>query len=1160
MKAIQKRKKVFLLRISAALLILAICGGTVFTGYPAYADDGGGDAAAPAIDVSMPAVDTSASPDASTTSSDIEVSTADTDVDTAVTDTEITADDGMATEVDSAVSDEDTSVAVEDDSTPVADTEVTADDGAVAEIGENTPVSDLEPSVEDASAPIGDTEVDDSATVDTEVSDAQAYASTGQSDYMPGDTVDISGEGFTPNAEVAVTLTKPDGTATEWTVTANDAGQIATSYELADGIEGVYFVSLNDGNSTGATMFTDPVTVLLPNGNGSVRQLSGYPSGDTNNYQKVDDAPPGPVPDDDSTYVYTTNTAVRRDLYNMGNLTDTVKPNDPVDLHSTSHATGVWSSNPTVVMVWTGVSDPGSATANNITVKAICRTTAASAGGSAAVGVRTSSGTESWSTAGTLGTSYGQFSSTYTTNPSTGQPWTYTDINNLQAGVRLASPSSSSQARSTMVWLEVDSNDTMASGVYRYYYEFDDSTPDLYMANQGTGVQHTVSQTLASGKHTFYVYARDNASNNSSTISSGQYWIDVTNPTLNTSRTPAANGNGWNNTNVTASYTASDAHSGLATPSSGSVVVSTEGASQSVTFTAVDKVGNTSSKTVSGINIDKTKPTISGSTSPGATPYGWNNTDVTVHFDASDILSGIATVTPDVIISAEGTNRSASGTATDLAGNSASTTVSGINIDKTNPTISGSRTPNANAHGWNNSDITVSFTANDTLSGVATVTPNTVLSSEGANQFVTGTATDKADNSASTTVSGINIDKTGPTVSGSVSPGATPYGWHNTDVTVQFNAEDNLSGVDTVTPDVILSAEGANQSASGSATDLAGNSASTTVSGINIDKTDPTISGSRTPNANANGWNNNDVMVSFTAEDTLSGVDTVTPDTTLSSDGAGQSVTGTAIDKAGNSASIAVSGINIDKTDPTLADDLSRTGMNEITVTLTGNDALSGVDFIRYSTDDGATWTTVYSPTTTFTISGVGEYNLSNLVFDIAGNEYMMGRVISLEGPVAGETALNPTLEIDVMGTVAIYPVTSDGKLLADVKVASPDNTLVLVIPSGGQILNEDGTPASQVQIVASETAVAPAGYKIVSAYQFTPSGIIFSKEATLSTNHAQEKMLEDGTVVMAFYDEAAGQWAGLGYSGRVAELETPNTVISQISGTGSFAVLARVP
>ena len=1138
MRAIQKGKKMFLMRISIALLILAICGGSVSTGYPAYADDGG-DAVTPAVDVNAPVIDISTPTDTSVPASDAEAP----------------AVDAAAVEADASTPDVETLDTVVDTGAPVADAEVAVDDVTETEVDDTTPVSDLETPADNASAPIDDTHVADATVGDTAVSDAQASAATGQADYMPGDTVDISGDGFAANAEVTVTLTKPDGSETQWIVDADDSGQITTNYELTDGFKGAYFVSLSDGDNTGATLFTDPVTVLIPNGNGAATQLSDYPSAGSN-WQKVDDG----TPDGDTTYVYTNNTSTsgRRDLYAIGNLTDTVKPDNPV-LSSTTHTPNVWSNNPVVTMVWNGVSDPGSPSANSVTVKAICKTSAAAPGGSASVGVRPQGGTtEWWSAAGTLGTDYGQFSSQWDTNPRTGQPWTYTDVNNLQAGVRLKSSSSSTQARSTMVWLEVDSDAALASGVYRYYYEWNDSTPNNWMANQGTGVQHSVTQTLAQGTRTFYVYARDNANNNSSTISSGPYLIDLTNPNISTSRTPAPNGNGWNRTDVTASYTASDALSGLVTPPSGSYVFTTEGQSQSHDFTATDRAGNTNSATVT-VNIDKTNPTVSGSPNPGANSNGWNNTNVVVHFTGNDTLSGIATVTPDVTISSEGINRSASGTATDRAGNSASTTVSGINIDKTDPTINGSRTPGANANGWNNNDVTVSFTASDMLSGVDTLTPNTTLSSDGAGQSVTGTATDKASNSASTTVSGINIDKTDPTISGSVSPGATPYGWHNTDVTVDFTAEDNLSGIDTVTPDATLSLEGAGQSASGTATDRAGNSASTTVSGINIDKTDPTISGSRTPGANAHGWNNSDVTVSFTANDALAGIDTVTPDTTLSSDGAGQSASGTATDRAGNFASTTVGGINIDKTNPALTDELSRTGMDEITVTLTGNDALSGVDFIRYSTDGGGTWTTVYSPTTTFTISGAGEYNLSNLVFDIAGNEYMMDRAFSIEEPVAGEIASNQTLVIDVMGTVAAYPVTPDGRLLADVKVASPDNALMLDIPSGGQVLNEDGSPASQVQIMASETANVPAGYQIISAYQFVPAGIIFSQEATLTMNYAQEKMPENSAVVMAFYDEATGKWAGLENSGQVAELEVTDVVTSHISGAGTFAVLAKV-
>ncbi len=1081
-----------------------------------------------------------------------EADTTVTDSDTSAFDAEALAEDAsaeavdtFATEGDATAPGENTSATTEDADAPAFDAEAPSVDASAEDADTIAPDADTAAQDEDTSAP-----------VDAGV----ASASTGQSDYMPGDTVDISGEGFAPNAEVTVTLTKPDGTATEWTVTADDAGQIVTNYELTDGIDGAYFVSLCDGNNAGATLFTDPVTVLSPNGNGAVTQLTDYPSAGSN-WQKVAD-----VTNDDTTYVYTTNTAGRKDLYAIGNLTDTVKPDDPV-LSSTTHATGVWSNNPTITMVWNGVSDPGSSSANSVTVKAICRTTAATPGGSASVGVKPQGGTESWATAGALGTTYSQFSSEWDTNPTTGQPWTYADINNLQAGITLKSPSSSSQARSTTVWLEIDSAAALASGVYRYYYEWNDATPDLYMANQGTGVQHSVTQTLTQGTRTFYVYTKDNTGNNSNTISSGPYLIDLTKPTVTTSRTPAANSYGWNKTNVTASYTARDALSGLVTPASGSYVFTTEGANQSTTFTATDQAGNTTTKAVT-VSIDKTKPTISGSPSPGANAYGWNNTNVIVHFIGDDALSGIATVTPDVTITSEGTNRSATGTATDKAGNkSDSIKVGGINIDKTAPKVTGSPDRPAIYNGWYNGPVTISWTATDSLSKVNTtntgndLSPDTV-SNEGM-QIATATAYDYADNRGTGTYA-VKIDQSGPTVTGSPDQPANINGWYNGPVTISWAATDTLSGVNyanpgnNLVPDT-LSAEGSGQTATAKAYDYVNNMGTGTYT-VNIDKTAPTISGSRT-SANAHGWNNNDVTVSFTANDVLSGVASVTPDTTLSSDGAGQSVTGTAIDKAGNSASTAVGGINIDKTDPALAEDLSRTGMDEITVTLTGNDALSGVDLIRYSTDGGATWTTVYSPTATFTISGAGDHSLSNLVFDIAGNQYLLpDQVVTIEGSETARIAGSLTVAIDVMGTVAAYPITADGTLLADVKVASPDNALVLEIPAGSQILNEDGTLASQIQIIAAEKATVPAGYQMISAYNLLPAGITFSQEAILTANYAPGMMPEDRVAAMAFYDEAAGKWVGLETGGRVASIEIPNAVTSHIDGAGSFAVFAKIP
>ncbi|MFA5871095.1 MAG: alpha/beta fold hydrolase [Parcubacteria group bacterium] len=85
------------------------------------------------------------------------------------------------------------------------------------------------------------------------------------------------------------------------------------------------------------------------------------------------------------------------------------------------------------------------------------------------------------------------------------------------------------------------------------------------------------------------------------------------------------------------------------------------------------------------------------------------------------------------------------------------------------------------------------------------------------------------------------------------------------------------------------------------------------------DTTPPTIIGYATTQPNASGWYNTDVVVRFEAADSESGIESVTPDVVISTEGANQSVTGTAIDKAGNSATYAVSGINIDKAPPAIS-------------------------------------------------------------------------------------------------------------------------------------------------------------------------------------------------------------------------------------------------
>ena len=95
---------------------------------------------------------------------------------------------------------------------------------------------------------------------------------------------------------------------------------------------------------------------------------------------------------------------------------------------------------------------------------------------------------------------------------------------------------------------------------------------------------------------------------------------------------------------------------------------------------------------------------------------------------------------------------------------------------------------------------------------------------------------------------------------------------------------------------------------------------STTVT-VNVDKNAPAISGAPAGSPNANGWYNSDVTVVWTCSDTGgSGLAAgACANSTISSEGAGQTLTNSVTDVAGNASSTATSSpaVNLDKTAPT---------------------------------------------------------------------------------------------------------------------------------------------------------------------------------------------------------------------------------------------------
>ena len=122
-----------------------------------------------------------------------------------------------------------------------------------------------------------------------------------------------------------------------------------------------------------------------------------------------------------------------------------------------------------------------------------------------------------------------------------------------------------------------------------------------------------------------------------------------------------------------------------------------------------------------------------------------------------------------------------------------------INLDNTPPTLTwGTATPAANVRGWNNTPVSIPFTATDTQSlPVTAVPPNPlVIATEGLNQTGTVTVSDAVGNSAAFTSPSNNIDLTPPVVTNtSVSPPSRTRANGTSGVIFAGSATDALSGL-----------------------------------------------------------------------------------------------------------------------------------------------------------------------------------------------------------------------------------------------------------------------------------------------------------------------------------------------------------------------------
>lgn len=366
---------------------------------------------------------------------------------------------------------------------------------------------------------------------------------------------------------------------------------------------------------------------------------------------------------------------------------------------------------------------------------------------------------------------------------------------------------------------------------------------------------------------------------------------------------------------------------------------------------------------LTGPGANAAAPPVSYTLVGAAGTNGWHTSNVTLRWtvDPQDLIStsGCDAVT----ITAEGmTTRTCSWEYTWGTGHSDVV----LKIDKTLPSVPVGAARTADANGWYNHAVTVTFSGTDAVSGIDFCAGSSYSGPDSATASAPGSCTDKAGNTSSGAFS-LSYDATPPTPTAAASRAPDANGWYDRPLTIFFaQAPGDVSGVGSCRAPVSYSGpDSGAASVAGSCTDRAGNASTPVALAFKYDTTAPSALAATSRSPDANGWFNRALTITFSqASGDLSGPDTCSASTNYSGpDTADVSRSGTCTDRAGNTSLPVSASFKYDATSPTASGTLAR-GPDKngwynhaVAFAVTGTDALSGVASCTnptYSGPDGA--------------------------------------------------------------------------------------------------------------------------------------------------------------------------------------------------------------
>ena len=126
---------------------------------------------------------------------------------------------------------------------------------------------------------------------------------------------------------------------------------------------------------------------------------------------------------------------------------------------------------------------------------------------------------------------------------------------------------------------------------------------------------------------------------------------------------------------------------------------------------------------------------------------------------------------------------------------------------------------------------------------------------------------------------------------------------------------------------------------------------------------------------------------------------------------------------------------------------------------------------------------------------------------------------------------------------------------------ASEDGRLNIFIPEGTTALDEEGNPLTSLEIIVDETPPAPPPETNIVGipYNLEPGGATFDQLTTITWNYDPDEIspgVAEEDLVLAYYDEAAGEWVEL------PSVVDPvnNTITARVDHLTIFAIIAPVP